>query len=161
LINALSISLWVNGTIPSALVALWLIRDVLLMVATHRFVAQNTTPGMAVMDPVTVPIQVTPTTISKFNTALQFITLTVGVVAISPSESASVVADTANAASTIFCAPTTDHWNDALILRIFITDTVFPALCWMTGITTVVSFFSYWGHSAFVTATTVKTTSRH
>jgi phosphatidylglycerophosphate synthase len=150
LINALSISLWVNGTIPSALVGLWLFRDVTLMVATYRYVAQNTAPGMSVWDPVTVSIQVTPTTISKLNTGLQFVTLAAGIVAVVPPSAIVAVSD---------LPMTTDIWVDVSTFRIYVTHAILPALCWTTGATTILSSFSYWGHSAFVAATARTTTS--
>lgn len=146
LINALSISLWIHGTLPSVLMGLWLMRDVLLMVATHRYVAQNTAPGMAVMDPVTVPLKVTPTTISKVNTALQFVTLTVGIVCIVPLEVAATDA-----------VPVLSPWNDWIAVRLYTSETILPTLCWITGTTTILSVFSYWGHSAFAAAVSNKT----
>jgi phosphatidylglycerophosphate synthase len=145
LINALSISLWIQGTIPGVLMALWLMRDVFLMVATHRYVAQNTAPGMAVMDPVTVPLKVTPTTISKVNTALQFVTLTVGIVGMVPHEMAATDV-----------VPILLSYNDWIMVQLCMTETILPALCWTTGTTTVLSCFSYWGHSAFAAAASSK-----
>jgi hypothetical protein len=170
----------VNGTLPTALVGLWLIRDVILMIATHQFVAQHTNPGMAVMDPVTVPIRVIPTTLSKINTAFQFITLVVGIVAIPPPIMAVAVSSTTDTSSmtTIVTStietltetfstnldddchsnvnPTNWHNFDNLFLleRIYITDHILPSLCWITGTTTIGSSLSYYGHSAFISTTT-------
>lgn len=105
-INVISISLWMNGTLPTTLVGLWLIRDIVLMIATHHYVAQHTRAGMAVMDPATVPIQVTPTTLSKINTALQFITLVVAIVA--PPPMMAVATDTTAAVTTMMTTLTVE-----------------------------------------------------
>lgn len=151
------------------------------MIATHQYVAQNTSPGMAVMDPVTVPIQVIPTTLSKINTALQFITLVVGIVAVplpvtvlAVTATADTVALTTMVTSTMetvtdSCAVTLDdgnttNWYDFedlfLQQRIYITDHILPPLCWMTGATTIGSSLSYYGHSAFI-STTKSNTEQH
>lgn len=153
------------------------------MIATHQYVAQNTTPGMAVMDPVTVPIQVIPTTLSKINTAFQFITLVVGIVAIPPPIMA-VAVSTATDSSDLTTIVTstmdtlretystnlnedchsntnsTHYWHDFdnmfLVQRMYITDNILPSLCWITGTTTIGSSLSYYGHSAFIsTANTI------
>mmetsp|Transcript_20780 Transcript_20780/g.29334 ORF Transcript_20780/g.29334 Transcript_20780/m.29334 type:complete len:324 (-) Transcript_20780:37-1008(-) len=78
IINVLSVSLWYDGILPSPLVALWFARDIGLLVATYMYVRSNTKTGQRVIDPVTTPLKVEPTNISKLNTVLQFLTLTVG-----------------------------------------------------------------------------------
>jgi hypothetical protein len=152
------------------------------MIATHQYVAQNTSPGMAVMDPVTVPIQVIPTTLSKINTALQFITLVVGIVAVPLPATVLAVATTSEAAATMATTVTsaidtvtevysakldgsndgcsitnTSNWYDFndlfLAQRKYMTDHILPPLCWMTGATTIGSSLSYYGHSAFISTT--------
>ena len=65
LINVLSVSLWYTGTLPTPLVGLWLVRDVVLMTATYRYVRAHTAAGLSVLDPLTTPLQVNPTTISS------------------------------------------------------------------------------------------------
>lgn len=121
---------------------------------------------MTVMDPVTVPIQVIPTTLSKINTGLQFITLVVGIVAV-PLPVADTTALTTMVTSAIEMIaesyPTyledgtrstidTTNWYDKLFLvqRMYITDHILPPLCWITGATTIASSLSYYGHSAFI-----------
>ena len=150
LINVLSLSLWYTGTLPTPLVAVWLLKDAVLMTATYRYVAQQTSTARQqqqrvqesqessppqepppsppesrptndtnpddyyVVDPLTVPLKVNPTLTSKINTALQFVTLSVGIV------------------HPLVPLP------EALTL-----------LCWTTGATTLASAFSYVGYSAF------------
>mmetsp|Transcript_11495 Transcript_11495/g.16089 ORF Transcript_11495/g.16089 Transcript_11495/m.16089 type:complete len:335 (-) Transcript_11495:128-1132(-) len=80
IINVLSVSLWYNGMLPTPLVVLWFARDLGLCVATYVYVRSNTQKGQRVIDPVTTPLKVEPTLISKVNTVLQFLTLTVGLV---------------------------------------------------------------------------------
>lgn len=128
LINSLSVALWANGTLPTPLVSLWLARDVFLMTATYLYVAKNTARGLSVWDPTSVPIQVNPTGISKFNTAMQFLTLSVGI-----------------AHPAIVAAAATP---DQAFLS-FLAGPLLPALCWLTGATSVGSLASYLGHSAF------------
>ena len=181
-INALSISLWVNGTLPTTLVGLWLIRDIILMIATHQYVAQNTSPGMAVMDPVTVPIRVIPTTLSKINTGLQFITLVVGIVAVplpvtalamtTTSETTAMATTMITSAMEVVSESNSADLNDDTencrmentfneydsnrlfwLQRMRITEHVLPPLCWMTGATTILSSLSYYGHTAFISTT--------
>ena len=130
----LAVSLWVTGTLPAALVGLWLAKDVGLMTATYRHVAQNTLVGESVLD---TPLQVHPTTISKVNTCLQFTTLALGIghPALVELAATSALAD-----------PTT---TGGLIVTALAGPTL-PALCWVTGVTTVASLGSYvMGGSAF------------
>jgi cardiolipin synthase len=63
-INVVSLSLWYADILPTPLICLWLARDVGLMGAAWYLYAGSITT-----------IQVEPTTISKANTALQFLTL--------------------------------------------------------------------------------------
>lgn len=79
LINVLSVSLWCNGTLPTPLVALWLMRDVGLSAGAYLYVASNTESGLSVTDPLTTPLKINPTLSSKVNTAFQFATLSVGI----------------------------------------------------------------------------------
>ena len=142
------------------------------MIATHQYVAQNTRPGMTVMDPVTVPIQVIPTTLSKINTGLQFITLVVGIVAV-PSAfpiitdattlTAIVTSTIETVSPSVMSTPTWyDFDNLFFTQRLYITDHVLPPLCWITGATTIGSSLSYYGHSAFISAKhTIPDTDSH
>jgi len=139
LINVLSVSLWYTGTLPTPLVALWFVKDAVLMTATYQYVAQQTSTARQqrakeqqqqqqqfsqtedadaddyyVADPLTVPLKVNPTWTSKINTALQFVTLSVGIV------------------HPLVPLP------EALTI-----------LCWTTGGTTLASALSYVGYSAF------------
>jgi phosphatidylglycerophosphate synthase len=75
LINSFALSLWYVDILPTPLVALWTVRDVILVVATYRHVAQSTDKGQYIIDPGTTPLQVKATTLSKGNTALQFLTV--------------------------------------------------------------------------------------
>jgi hypothetical protein len=148
----------VHGTLPTALVGLWLVRDVVLMIATHQYVAENTNPGMSVMDPVTVPIQVIPTTLSKINTTFQFITLVAGIISIEPMIDShfTLIDETTTDAvltGTHTAADTISNWYKLdwlLVHRMYISDTILPTLCWITGATTIGSSLSYYGHSAFI-----------
>lgn len=145
LINVLSVSLWVNGTLPTPLVGLWLVKDVVLMTATYLYVAQKTAGG-TVWDPTTTPLQVNPTLISKVNTALQFVTLAVGI-----AHPALVAAAQAATMATATAAATTPEHVVALapMMVAVLAGPALPALCWLTGATTLASFGSYVGHSAF------------
>jgi len=78
IINVLAASLWYNNILPTPLVSLWLLRDVAFMVGTYIYVRSNTGKGQWVADPVTTPLKVEPTMISKVNTGLQFLTLSIG-----------------------------------------------------------------------------------
>jgi cardiolipin synthase len=81
LVNVLSLALWVNGTLPTPLVALWMARDAALVVGTYYYVAKHTPRDAAfVVDPLTTPLRVNPTVTSKVNTALQFATLSLGII---------------------------------------------------------------------------------
>lgn len=78
LINVLAASLWHNEILPTPLVTLWLARDVAFMAGTYIYVRANTGNGNWVADPITTPLKVEPTNISKINTGLQFLTLSIG-----------------------------------------------------------------------------------
>ena len=82
------------------------------------------------MDPATTPLQVNPTNISKFNTALQFLTLAVGIV--HPALVSLVAAETTAALD----PPMID------VLAV-LAGPALPVLCWTTGLTTILSFASY------------------
>ena len=75
IINTLALSLCYQGALPSPMVALWLMKDVGLIITCFNAVATKTPSGSAVMDPLRTPLQVTPSNMSKFNTFLQFTTL--------------------------------------------------------------------------------------
>lgn len=107
------------------------------MVATYWFVAQKTAKGLTVWDPVTTPLQVNPTRISKVNTGLQFATLALGIVH-------PVIVD---AASSVAVGTETTYL--ALVLGT-LSGPALPTLCWITGATTIISVGSYVvGRSAF------------
>jgi phosphatidylglycerophosphate synthase len=112
-------SLWWKDTLPAELVIIWMARDLILMTSTYFLVKRKTAVGSIVMDPVTTPLKVNPTTLSKWNTAFQFITLLIGI--------------GAEPISTIL--PNVD-----------VTLTYF---CWLTGCTTLGSGISYLHYSAF------------
>lgn len=78
LINVLSVSLWYSDILPTPLILLWLGRDVVLMGATYFMVSNKTKSDQFVVDPLSTPLKVEPTNISKLNTAFQFLTLGVG-----------------------------------------------------------------------------------
>ena len=75
LINALAVSLCLDTMLPPSLVALWVLKDVGLIVTCYRAVSNQTTDGAAIMDPLRTQLKVTPTIISKINTFLQFTTV--------------------------------------------------------------------------------------
>jgi len=80
IINTLAVSLWVNGTLPTPLVAVWMMKDLGLMVGTYFFVAKESSKTIKMWDPVTLPLKIEPTTTSKINTGLQFLTLGFGII---------------------------------------------------------------------------------
>lgn len=120
MINVLSVALCMNGTLPGELVLLWISRDIALMTGTYFVVKRQTAAGVIVMDPVTTPLKVNPTVISKINTGLQFLTLSIGIGIIPVAT---------------YIYPNIDQ--------------VLVGLCYLTGTTTIVSGLSYIGHSAF------------
>ena len=107
-INGLSIAIWYNGVLPTPIVAIWMAKDIALMVATYEYVVtlssrnrednggENSKPLrywtsvfgtkrqrmdlLEKLDPLTVPLKVVPTRTSKFNTALQFVVLGMSIV---------------------------------------------------------------------------------
>jgi cardiolipin synthase (CMP-forming) len=79
-INSLALSLAYVDILPTPLVALWAVRDVILVVGTYQYVAQRTETGQSIVNPGTTPLQVKATTISKVNTAFQFLTIFIGLV---------------------------------------------------------------------------------
>lgn len=118
------------------------------MTATYRYVQSHTAAGKAVMDPLTTPLQVNPTTISKVNTALQFVTLAVGIV--HPAVVELMMSTTAAAAA--------DGSSSSAMVE-FLAGPALPAMCWTTGATTILSFASYafTDHSAFTAVTQTRT----
>ena len=78
LINTLAVSLWYVGTLPDPLIVLWVGRDCALIGASYWLVRSKTKRNNFVMDPVTTPFEVKPTTMSRVNTGLQFSNLGLG-----------------------------------------------------------------------------------
>ena len=78
MINTLAVSLWYTALLPGPLVGIWLARDVGLIVTAFVFVANRTKGGESVINPETTPLKVQPSTISKVNTVLQFVTISGG-----------------------------------------------------------------------------------
>lgn len=78
MINTLALSLWYTALLPGPLVGIWLARDVGLIVTSFIFVANRTKGGESVINPETTPLKVQPSTISKVNTVLQFLTISGG-----------------------------------------------------------------------------------
>jgi phosphatidylglycerophosphate synthase len=77
LINVVALSLWYVQILPAPLVALWAIKDLGLCIGTYKYVARVTDKDTFVTNPATTPLKVSATQISKVNTGLQFITLSV------------------------------------------------------------------------------------
>ena len=85
LINTLALSLCYQDVLPLPMVALWLMKDIGLVITCYYAVAKHTPSGTAVMDPLRTPLQVTPSNMSKFNTLLQFTTLSLSLLLQLPS----------------------------------------------------------------------------
>jgi cardiolipin synthase len=82
LINGLGISLWYSGILPTPLIAVWATKDILMLSGTAWYLyQQHQSVNFFTTSVVQKPLSVTPTTLSKVNTALQFATLGVGIVA--------------------------------------------------------------------------------
>jgi cardiolipin synthase len=81
LVNGLAISLWYTGILPTPLVALWATKDFVLLGGTawYLYKEQNTI-NFFDMSIATKPLTVTPTTLGKANTGLQFATLALGII---------------------------------------------------------------------------------
>jgi cardiolipin synthase (CMP-forming) len=120
MINVISVSLCINGTLPVALVSLFMIRDVALVYGTYAFVRDSTKEGDNILDPTTTPLKVNPTMLSKINTGLQFATISIGV----------------------GIEPLTALYPN-------VVPDILTSLCWITGTTTILSGFSYSVYSAF------------
>ena len=78
MVNTLAVSLWYTALLPGPVVGIWLARDVGLVVTSFAFVANRTKGGESVINPSTTPLKVQPSTISKVNTVLQFLTISSG-----------------------------------------------------------------------------------
>lgn len=80
LVNVLAVSLWYNGILPTPLVGLWLGKDVVLVLGSFWYVFGQQRQRPRRQKSTIIPsFQVRPTRISKLNTGLQFITLSVGI----------------------------------------------------------------------------------
>lgn len=79
-INLLSVSLWYTEILPTPLVALWFAKDFCIVLIGAAYLRSQSKDSATAFDPVTNPVKVLPTQTSKINTALQFITLGVGIV---------------------------------------------------------------------------------
>eukprot|EP00525_Craspedostauros_australis_P002778 CAMPEP_0198114680 /NCGR_PEP_ID=MMETSP1442-20131203/5997_1 /TAXON_ID= /ORGANISM="Craspedostauros australis, Strain CCMP3328" /LENGTH=376 /DNA_ID=CAMNT_0043772049 /DNA_START=305 /DNA_END=1435 /DNA_ORIENTATION=+ len=126
-INALAISLWHIGTLPTALVGLWAIKDFTLL-SFGAIYLRKATGSMNIFRNATLsePLTVQPNTIAKINTALQFATLGMGILE-----------------PTLLGGPWMIQFNpDA-------NYSALECLCWMTGGTSVATIVSYIGSAGF------------
>ena len=124
LINTVAISLWYSNPalLPTPLIALWTVKDVVLLGATSQMLMSGTKT-----------LQVHPTSIAKWNTTLQFVTLSATMIhpIVLPLEEPA-----------------------ALVLQ---------GLWWTTATTTLAAAWSYVGYTAFSSddaTSTLKTTVR-
>ena len=79
-INSLAISLWYSGILPTPLVSLWACKDVLLLGGMGWFIYQEQRTINFFKNSIhTKPLTVTPSTLGKANTGLQFATLAAGI----------------------------------------------------------------------------------
>jgi phosphatidylglycerophosphate synthase len=154
-INSIAVSLWYAPMplIPGPVVALWLMKDVVLMGATYQYVAARTEPGRPVMDPVSTPLQVSPTTTSKVNTVLQFSVLMLALMVGGESASSGAV-DLIN--MTTAMVPNSSNSSllsvaEGQLYDLFSGELhrMLPPLCTFSAITTIASMTSYLGFSAF------------
>jgi len=123
LINGLAVSLWYAGILPTPLVVVWGTKDVLLLGGTGWYLhKEHNSVNFVTNSIATKPLTVTPSTLGKVNTGLQFATLAVGIV-----------------------TPTT-------MGAAALPPVVLQAMCWVTGITTVGSVLSYTGKAGFQAA---------
>ena len=80
LINGLAISLTYKQIIPWELMMLWLGKDSILICGTGYYLQQQTGSINFLTNAITTsPLQVQPSTIGKVNTALQFVTIGIGI----------------------------------------------------------------------------------
>jgi cardiolipin synthase len=80
LVNGLAISLWCTGILPTPLVALWATKDFILLAGTGWYLyKEQHTVNFFDNSIATKPLTVTPSTLGKVNTGLQFTTLAVGI----------------------------------------------------------------------------------
>lgn len=80
LVNSLAVSLCYEEILPIPVVVLWFLRDLSFVLASYLYVRANTKSGEWVVDPATTPLKVSPSTIGKANTVLQFGTLSVALI---------------------------------------------------------------------------------
>ena len=79
-INSLAFSLWYSGVLPGPLVSLWFCKDALLLGVGGCFLYQKQgTFNFFKNSTQTKPMTVTPSTLGKANTGLQFATLAAGI----------------------------------------------------------------------------------
>jgi cardiolipin synthase (CMP-forming) len=116
LINGLAVSLWYANILPSPLVALWAIKDIVLLSGTAWYLQrEQRTINFFSNSIATQPLTVTPSLLGKVNTGLQFTTLLVGLL-------------TPIVSNTVLLLPE-----------------MLQSLCWVTGVTTMGSVLSYTG----------------
>ena len=79
-INSIAISLWYSGILPTPLVFLWASKDFLLLGGMGWYLYQeHRTINFFSNSIHTIPLTVTPSTLGKANTGLQFATLAIGI----------------------------------------------------------------------------------
>jgi phosphatidylglycerophosphate synthase len=157
IINVLAVSLWHNDILPAPLVALWLLRDLALMGGTYIYVRSNTRQGNWVVDPITTPLKVEPTNISKINTGLQFLTVSIGL--LQPTHSF-LAPEVLLSLWCVMCFYVLFHSKFHFINTLTQYDCPLQHYSWLTGGTAIASMFSYGSMSAFTKSGNVAIATR-
>lgn len=122
-ITVLSSTLAYQGLLPPLVVFIWIGRDVGLIAATYYHVRIATDDdGRPVMDPARTPLKIEPSFLSKTNTVLQFLTISVALV------------------------------NPIGVMPTLFSEDMFQYCCWLTTGTTIISGYNYSSGSSLKTS---------
>jgi phosphatidylglycerophosphate synthase len=172
LINVLAVSVWFVGTLPAPLVALWMGKDILLMTATYRYVANQTPPQQQQQQQrhntdhskskLADDQENTATTTTEHHEHQYYVNmdplstpLKVEPTATSKINTALQFVTLATALVHPLCVSGVDvvagggvEASTIAAISLCVDPALFY-LCWITGGTTILSVFSYAGYSAF------------
>ena len=126
-VNTLGIGLWYTGVLPTPLILLWATKDVMLLSGTAWILYQKHGSVSILTNSVSQePLTVTPSTIAKINTTLQFATLVVGL--LSPVVGVEVI-------PTAMDMTSSPHL--VLLTPPMLVEHLLEGLIWTTGCTTI------------------------
>jgi phosphatidylglycerophosphate synthase len=147
-INGLAISLWYSGLLPTPIILLWGGKDATLLSGTAYLLHKKYNSINFFTTSLTEkPLTVTPSTVAKANTALQF--LTIGVAIVTPVATSFPPMLLESLWCAFFFGGLVARFTPYTVLFLLLASIYFALFSWITGASTIGSSFSYMSKTGF------------